>query len=84
MTKKEKDTVKQMVFEERDCCISDDQDVGCAEDFQLKLNLSDATPVQQNYIAVPRALYPELKQYIEDSLNRGSSKIRNHLTVVRV
>ena len=63
-----------MLFEERDCFISDDQDVGCAEDLQLKLNLSDSTPVQQNYIAVPRPLYPELKQYIEDLLNRGFIK----------
>ena len=63
-----------MLFEESDCFISDDQDVGCAEDLQLKLNLSDSTPVQQNYIAVPRQLYPELKQYIEDLPNRGFIK----------
>ena len=74
LSKQEKDTVKQMLSEECDCFISDDQDVGCAEDLQLKLNLSDSTPMQQNYIAVPRPLYPELKQYIEDLLNRGFIK----------
>ena len=30
----------------------------------------DPTPVQKNYMAVPRPLYPEVKSYIEDLLNR--------------
>ena len=36
LTKEEKDTIKQMLFEERGCFISDDQDVGCAEDLTAK------------------------------------------------
>ena len=62
--------IKQLLFEERDAFCADDQDVGCAENFQLKINLSDKTPVQKNYIGVPKPLYPELKHYIEDLLNR--------------
>ena len=60
-----------MLFEERDAFCVDDQDVGCAENLQLKINLSDKTPVQKNYIGVPKPLYPELKHYIEDLLNQG-------------
>ena len=63
--------IKQLLFEERDAFCVDDQDVGCAENLQLKINLSDKTPVQKNYIGVPKPLYPELKDYIEDLLNRG-------------
>ena len=63
--------IKQFLFEERDAFCVDDQDVGCVENLQFKINLSDETPVQKNYIGVPKPLYPELKHYIEDLLNRG-------------
>ena len=63
--------IKQLLFEERDALCVDDQDVGCAENLQLKIDLSDKTPVQKNYIGVPKPLYSELKHYIEDLLNRG-------------
>ena len=74
LTKDQKDYVKQMLFEEQNCFISGAQDVGCAKDLQMNITLSNPTPVQQNYIAVPRPLYPELKHYIEDLLNRGFIK----------
>ena len=64
-------TVKRMLYEERDIfCVSKD-DIGCAEGLKLKINLADETPVAKHYVAVPRPLYTELKQYIEDLLNRG-------------
>ena len=34
------------------------------------INLTDDIPVQKTYTAVPRPLYPEVKQYVEDLLNR--------------
>ena len=45
--------------------------MGCAEGLQLKINLSDNRPVQKNYTTIPKPLYPEVKQYVEDLLNRG-------------
>jgi hypothetical protein len=33
--------------------------------------LNDETPVQKNYTAVPRPLYPEVKSYVEDLLNKN-------------
>jgi hypothetical protein len=33
--------------------------------------MKDQTPVQETYNSIPRPLYPEVKQYIEDLLNRG-------------
>ena len=44
------------------------------QDLKLEINLEDKTPVQKNYIAVPRPLYPEVKSYIEDLLNRNFIK----------
>ena len=82
LTKDQKDHVKQMLFEERDCFISGEQNVGCAKDLQMNITLSDPTNVQQTYIAVPRPLYPELKHYnIEDLLNRGLLRTLDHPTV---
>ena len=36
---------------------------------EANINLKDTTPVQKNYVAVPRPLYPEVKSHIEDLLN---------------
>ena len=44
---------------------------GCITSVEMKIDLSDETPVQQNYDSLPQPLYPEIKAYIEDLLNRG-------------
>ena len=43
---------------------------GSFRDLELNLDLEDQTPVQKNYVAVSKPLYPEVKAYIEDFLNR--------------
>lgn len=35
----------------------------------MDIKLNDTTPVQKNFVAVPRPLYPDIKAYIEDLLN---------------
>lgn len=49
----------------------DDMDNGQIEDLTLNIQLADHTPVQKSYTAIPAPLYPEVKAYIEDLLNRG-------------
>ena len=71
LTEDQKIAVLNMLKEEADSISKDDDDVGCAEGLQLKINLSDNRPVQKNYTAIPKPLYPEVKQYVEDLLNRG-------------
>ena len=71
LTEDQKIEVVNMLKEEADSFSKDDDDVGCAEGLQLKINLSDNRPVQKNYTAIPKPLYPEVKQYVEDLLNRG-------------
>ena len=44
------------------------------QDLKLEINLEHKTPVQKNYITVPHPLYPEVKSYIEDLLNRNFIK----------
>ena len=47
-----------------------DQDIGCVKTPQMKINLKDQVPVQQNYKSIPKQLYSEMKYYIEDLLNK--------------
>ena len=37
----------------------------------MDIKMTSAQPVQKNYLSIPRPLYPEVKGYIEDLLNRG-------------
>ena len=71
LTESQKDSVTRMLKEEAASFAKDDQDGGCIPDLQLKIELTDKTPVQKSYVSVPRPLYPEVKAYIEDLLNRG-------------
>ena len=48
-----------------------DDDVGCVPELEMDIGLTSDQPVQKNYISIPRPLYPEVKGYIEDLLNRG-------------
>ena len=60
-----------MLIKEQDNFAKDDYDIGTIRDLKLEINLEDKIPVQKNYVAVPRPLYPEVKSYIEDLLNRN-------------
>ena len=61
----------QLLIKEADAFAVDEDDVGCITKLQMDIKLNDTTPVQKNYVAVPRPLYPEVKAYIEDLLNKN-------------
>ena len=63
--------VRKMLLEEAESFSKTDGDVGRAEELQVDINLTDLVPVQRKYTAIPRPLYAEVKQYIEDLLNQG-------------
>ena len=70
LTEEQKKAAVSLLVEQQDAFAKDDDDVGSIPDLELNINLKDKTPVQKNYVAVPRPLYPEVKSYIEDLLNR--------------
>jgi hypothetical protein len=70
LTNKQKWKVQQMLKEEADS-FSREGEIGDAKGLQMNIHLTDSVPVQKNYTAVPRPLYPEVKQYVEDLLNKG-------------
>ena len=71
LTTEQKRTAIQLLTEEADSFAKDDSDIDCISGLKLDIELHDETPVQKNYVAVPKPLYPEVKAYIEDLLNRN-------------
>lgn len=63
--------VKEMLFEQSDVFARDDADIGCMPDLQLRINLTDETPVQKSYNSIPKPLYQEVKDYVQNLLVRG-------------
>lgn len=63
--------VETMLRKEFESFESSEEDICCIPGLQMEINLSDHRPVQKKYTSVPRPLYPEVKQYIEDLLNQN-------------
>ena len=70
LTAEQKEQTKQLLIEEADAFATSDDDVGCISELEMDIRLTSDQPVQKNYISIPRPLYPEVKGYIEDLLNR--------------
>ena len=70
LTEEQRQTVVEMLQIEKDAFSENEDDTGCIEEFQMKINLSSDKPVQKRYNSVPRPLYPEIQNYIQDLLNR--------------
>ena len=72
LTKQQQIRFRQMLEEQKgtfSTSDSSDHDIGCVEELELKLR--HQIPVHKTYNSIPRPLYPEVKQHIEDLLNRG-------------
>ena len=69
LTSQQRASAVKMLKEHQDFFAKDDSDLGSVQDLQMNISLKDKMPVQKNYVAVPRPLYPEVKSYIEDLLN---------------
>ena len=70
LTKGQIRSALKLLCEEQTSFSRNDDDIGIVPDLKLTINLTDNIPVQKNYVAVPRPLYPEVKDYIEDLLNK--------------
>ena len=70
LTASQREQVEKVLYEERDIFLREDNDIGAIPD-KMKITLTDDIPVQKRYNSVPKPLYPEIKAYIEDLLNKG-------------
>ena len=64
-------SVREMLQQEAGAFARNDDDVGCVENLELEIQLKDNEPVQKNYISIPKPLYGEVKEYLEDLINRN-------------
>ena len=70
LTSKQRQLASQLLLEDADAFAQNDDDIGSISDLQINIQLNDTTSVQKIYVAVSRPLYPEVKAYIGDQLNR--------------
>ncbi|KAL2097877.1 hypothetical protein ACEWY4_007084 [Coilia grayii] len=67
----QQEIVRQMLYEESDVFAEEDGDIGCIPKLKLKINLSDNHPVQRSYNSIPKPLLREVKDYVQNLLDRG-------------
>ena len=60
-----------MLFEESLAFARSDNDMGSIPILQMSITLKDDLPVQKSYTSVPKPLYQEVKEYIQDLLAKG-------------
>ena len=70
LTTEQKNAARKMLWEERDAFSVDANDIGDAEDLCMDLKTSDDAPVQHRYNNIPQHLMSEVKNHVEDLLNR--------------
>lgn len=63
--------VREMLFEESLAFARSDDDMGSIPSLRMSITLKDDIPVQKSYTSVPKPLYREVKEYIQDLLARG-------------
>lgn len=63
--------VGQMLREESESFSRSDDDIGCVENLQMNIPLKDAEPVSRTYLSVPKPLYKEMKDYLQDLIAQG-------------
>lgn len=67
----QQERVKKMLFEESAAFARDSNDIGCIPSLRMSITLKDEVPVQSSYATVPKPLFKEVKEYIQDLLMRG-------------
>ena len=71
LSQEEQEMVVELVTEVADVFCNDQDDIGNVTDCKMKTNLKDKTPVQKSYYSMPKPLHQEVKNYVEDLLNKG-------------
>lgn len=64
-------TVQQMLREESASFSKSDDDIGCVTNLQMDILLKDTDPVSKTYLSVPKPLYKEMKDYLQDLIAQG-------------
>ena len=71
LSEPEREVVHKMLREECASFSRTDDDIGCIEKRQLSISLKDTEPVAKAYLSVPKPLYREIKDYLNDLIAQG-------------
>ena len=63
--------IEQLLYEECEVFSRSDTDIGDIPDFQMDIHLTDEVPVHQAYRHLPRKLYDDVKNYLNDLIVNG-------------
>ena len=71
LTPEQKKIVSDMLLSENEVFSRDKNDIGHVKHFQLEINLTDEIPVAEPYRQIPRNLYDEVKNHVNNLLANG-------------
>ena len=71
LTNEQQSVVRKILHEEHRAFVTNEDDMGCIPDMEMDINLTGTQLVQKNCTAILRPLYPEVKHYLEDLLNKN-------------
>lgn len=71
LTKVQQEAVRKVLREECQAFAYYDDDIGCIPLLKMHITLHDTRPVQKTYMSVPKPLHDEVKEYLQDLLNKG-------------
>ena len=71
LSEPEREIAHKMLREESASFSKSDEDIGCIEKLQLSISLKDIAPVARTYLSVPKPLYREMKDYLNDLITQG-------------
>lgn len=80
--------VRKLLRNEYNTFTRDDNDIGCADGLQMPIELNDQVPVHSSYMAVPKPLLQEVKDYVNNLLNtqrirKSTSQYTSQVVCVR-
>lgn len=71
LTQEQQEIVEKMLSEESAAFARDGSDIGCIPSLQMPIRLRDDISVQKAYASIPKPLYKEVKEYIQELLLKG-------------
>ena len=77
LTEEQQARVKKLLFEQYEVFSKNKLDIGDIKDFQMEIKLTDETPINEFSRPIPRTLYEEVKNYVDDLITNEWVKKSN-------
>ena len=71
LNEEQQQKMRKILEEVKDVFSCSDSDIGDVKEFQMKIQLTGNIPVKEPYRKIPRPMYAEVKNYIDDLISNG-------------